>query len=76
MKDLFDQNLQRLRDIEKAIEAIEIYTKGQSFNIFCSNQMLHDAVLLQFVIIGEASVHLSNTITTAYKIHGIRLSVL
>lgn len=54
MKDSRLRSLERLRHIEEAITDIEKYTTGETNKSFQHNEMLHDAVMLQFVIIGEA----------------------
>lgn len=56
MKDLHEESRQRLLHIEKAIAAIEQYVKGENSATFCNTPLLHDAVLLQFIIIGEAII--------------------
>jgi len=44
-----------LNDILEAIERIENYTKGLSFEDFSKNSMVVDAVVRNFEIIGEAA---------------------
>lgn len=46
--------------MQKAITDIEKFVKGESLQTFCENDMLHDAVMLQFIIIGEAIAHVEN----------------
>jgi uncharacterized protein with HEPN domain len=58
MRDQHDENFQRLNQIWQAINMIGEYTKGESAQTFSSTHMLHDAVLMQFVIIGEAVTHI------------------
>jgi uncharacterized protein with HEPN domain len=43
-----------IEDIIKAIENIEEYTRGISFEKFLQSRMLQDAVIRNFEIIGEA----------------------
>jgi len=43
-----------LEDIKNSIEKIEKYTTNLSFEDFCKNEMLIDAIIRNFVIIGEA----------------------
>lgn len=57
MKDPHEESLNRLQHIEKAITDIERFVKKESIKSFCENDMLHDAVMLQFIIIGEAINH-------------------
>ena len=56
MKDSHVESQQRLQHIEQAIADIEKFTKGESLKTFCEKDMLHDAVMMQFIIIGEAFV--------------------
>ncbi len=47
-----------LKDIRDAVNNIENYTKEISFKKFAHNQMIIDAVVRNFEIIGEASKNL------------------
>ncbi len=58
MKDKHIESQKRLEQIEKAITDIERFVEGINVATFCENDMLHDAVLLQFIIIGEAIIHI------------------
>jgi len=60
MKDSHLESLKRLQNIEQAITDIEKFVKDENIQKFCENNMLHDAVMLQFIIIGEAIIHLEN----------------
>lgn len=60
MKDRHVESQQRLQHVEQAIADIEKFTKGESLKTFCENDMLHDAVMMQFIIIGEAIIHVEN----------------
>lgn len=52
-----------LQQILKSIKKIEKYTKSMNQHEFENNEVIQDAVIRQFEIIGEASNHLSdNTI--------------
>lgn len=66
MKDSHVESQQRLQHIEQAIADIEKFVKGVSLKTFCENDMLHDAVMMQFIIIGEAIMHVENTILEKY----------
>ncbi|MFN2439365.1 MAG: DUF86 domain-containing protein [Chitinophagaceae bacterium] len=57
MKDLHKESQNRLQHIEKAITDIERFVKKESMKSFGENAMLHDAVMFQFIIIGEAINH-------------------
>ena len=48
-----------INDILEAIRNIEDYTKSISFKEFSGNQMIIDAVVRNFEIIGEAANHVS-----------------
>ena len=60
MKDSHVESRQRLQHIEQAIADIEKFTKGESLKTFCEKDMLHDAVMMQFIIIGEAIINVEN----------------
>ena len=66
MKDPHEESRERLQHIEKAIISIEKYVAGETITSFCKKNMLHDAVLLQFVIIGEAIINVENEILDKY----------
>jgi len=57
MKDKHIDSLQRLRHIQQAIIDIERFVKEESLQSFCKNDILHNAVMMQFIIIGEAIIH-------------------
>jgi uncharacterized protein with HEPN domain len=54
MRDQHLDNHQRLQHISKAIEDIFKYVSNETLNTFCEKDIIHDAVLFQFSIIGEA----------------------
>jgi uncharacterized protein with HEPN domain len=60
MKDSHIESLKRLEHIEQAITNIEKYVVNENINSFCENDILHDAVMLQFIIIGEAINNVEN----------------
>ena len=49
-----------LKHINEAIESIEDYLHGVSYDMFKSNKMMIDAVVRELEIIGEASNNLSD----------------
>ena len=49
-----------LEDILSSIEAILLYTKGMSKAEFYTNRMAVDAVIRNFIVIGEVSAHISD----------------
>jgi uncharacterized protein with HEPN domain len=54
MRDFHLDSHQRFKHIAKAIEDIFKYVTGESIQTFCEKEIIHDAVLFQFSIIGEA----------------------
>ena len=60
MKDSHIESLKRLEHIEQAITDIEKYVANENIDSFCENDILHDAVMLQFIIIGEAINNVGN----------------
>lgn len=54
MKDSHVESLHRLEHIKQAIADIERFVTGETLKTFCEKDMLHDAVMMQFIIIGEA----------------------
>lgn len=60
MKDRHLDNLVRLHHINQAITRIQYYVKNENLNSFLENQLIQDAVLFQFSVIGEAIIHVEN----------------
>jgi uncharacterized protein with HEPN domain len=58
---------ERLLHIQKAILDIERYTRDLDLIDFLESDMTQDAVLLQFIIIGEAIVHVESDILDKYQ---------
>jgi uncharacterized protein with HEPN domain len=54
MRDDHLDSKQRFQHIAKAVEDIFKYASGESLQTFCDKDIIHDAVLFQFSIIGEA----------------------
>lgn len=54
MKDQRLDSQKRLQHISKAIDDIFKYVSDETVNTFCEKDIIHDAVLFQFSIIGEA----------------------
>lgn len=54
MKDRHLDSQKRLEQILKAITEIEQYVKDQDRITFCNNGLVQDAVLMQFIVIGES----------------------
>ncbi|MBI4066209.1 DUF86 domain-containing protein [Candidatus Gottesmanbacteria bacterium] len=53
-------DLPYLRHVLEAIEAIEAFTKGKSFDDFCQDDYFQSAVIRKLEIIGEAVAHISH----------------
>ena len=66
MRDKRIDSRERLLHIRKAILDIERYTSELDEKDFLENDMTQDAVLLQFIIIGEAIVHVDADILNKY----------
>jgi len=58
----------RIKDILGAIENIEKYIAKMTFAQFKKNQLVIDAVIRNFEIIGEASNHVPKSIQSAHPI--------
>ncbi len=56
----------RIKDILHAIQKIEQYTKDMTLAEFKKNELVIDAVIRNFEIIGEASNSIPTTIQNAY----------
>lgn len=54
MKDRHLDSQKRLEQILKAILEIEKYVEGENLTTFCDNGLVQDAVLMQFIVIGES----------------------
>jgi uncharacterized protein with HEPN domain len=57
---------ERLEHIRGAILRIRSYVIGKSVTDFLTDKVLQDAVLYQFIIIGEAISHVDNAILDKY----------
>jgi len=66
MKDSKLANKERLCQVQKAISNIERFLHRVDANIFIENDLIHSAVLMQFIIIGEAIVHVDESILAKY----------
>ncbi|HLC49101.1 MAG TPA: HepT-like ribonuclease domain-containing protein [Candidatus Andersenbacteria bacterium] len=56
-----NKNPALVKHILDAIKTINEYIAKRTFDDFCNNQIIVDAVVFQFMIIGEASTKLSNS---------------
>jgi uncharacterized protein with HEPN domain len=57
-----------LNDILEAIERIENYVEGRTFEEFSKNTLVIDAVVRNFEIIGEATKHIPAEIKTEHPL--------
>ena len=56
----------RIRHILDAIAKIRVYTADMSLETFSANDLVVDAVLRNFMVIGEATRHIPIHVTTTY----------
>lgn len=56
----------RIRDILESIEETQSFVEGMSFEEFAADPKTLKAVLANFAIIGEGSVHIPNEVTDAH----------
>jgi uncharacterized protein with HEPN domain len=67
MKNSHKDSHIRLLQIDKAIAEIEQFVEGSNVKIFCENNMLNCAVMMQFMILGEAITHVDKEILDRYN---------
>ncbi len=56
----------RINDILAAVSAVQTYTAGMTYEDFIADRKTVDAVVRNLIIIGEASVHISDEICSEY----------
>lgn len=56
----------RIQDILKALEAIRTYTEGMNFEDFTSDRKTVDAVIRNFIVIGEAAAHVPDDVCSRH----------
>ena len=66
MKDRYLASRERFMHIQKAISDIEKFLDHCGEKEFTENELLHNAVLMQFIIIGEAIVNVDEGILEKY----------
>jgi uncharacterized protein with HEPN domain len=54
MKDSHIESFMRLQHMAVAIGKIQKFVAAETMNSFCESELIHDAVLFQFTVIGEA----------------------
>lgn len=59
-KDDHVESFKRLQHILEAIAEIKKYILDESLISFCQSGLIHDAVLYQFSVIGEAIIHVED----------------
>jgi uncharacterized protein with HEPN domain len=59
-KDDHVESFKRLQHILVAIAEIQKYVLDESLASFCQTGLIHDAVLYQFSVIGEAIIHVED----------------
>ncbi len=57
----------RVEDILESINKILRYTQGMGYAVFCENEMVVDAVVRNFAIIGEAARHVPDEVQVRYS---------
>lgn len=67
MKTAKERNKERLVHISDAIAKIERYTKGLKEEDFYNDSKTNEAVLFQLSIIGEAIIHVDNSLLEKYN---------
>ncbi len=67
MKDSHIESQKRLQHIEQAITDIQKFVADQTLKSFCDNGLVHDAVLFQFMVMGEAINHVENEKLDKYQ---------
>ncbi|MEI7421446.1 MAG: HepT-like ribonuclease domain-containing protein [Prolixibacteraceae bacterium] len=67
MRDYHLDSQKRLQHISKAIDAIFKYVSGETPDTFSNNDLIHDAVLFQFSIIGEAVNFIESDLLDKYN---------
>lgn len=56
----------RIEDMLEGIEKVLRYTHGMDFDAFCANEMVVDAVVCNFAVIGEAARHVPSEVRVRY----------
>ena len=59
-KDDHVESLKRLQHMLEAIAEIQKYIQAESLTTFCQSGLIHNAVLYQFSVIGEAIIHVED----------------
>lgn len=67
MKDSHLESFMRLKHIAEAISKIQRFAAHETIGSFCENELIHDAVLFQFTVIGEAINFVKNEMLEKYN---------
>lgn len=59
-KDDHVESFKRLQHIVEAIAEIQKYVQVESLTSFCQSGIIHNAVMYQFSVIGEAIIHVED----------------
>ena len=59
-KDSHIESFKRLQHIVEAIAEIHKYVLNETETSFCQSKLIHNAVLFQFSVIGEAIIHVED----------------
>jgi len=66
-KDDHVESFKRLQHILEAIVEIKKYILDESLISFCQSGLIHDAILYQFSVIGEAIIHVEDEKLDKYE---------
>ncbi len=74
MRDSSITNKERLQHILEAISSIDSFIEGQNKKSFLNSDLLQNAILFQFAIMGEAVVHIDRELLNKYPYpwHNVR----
>jgi len=67
MKDKRLDNQERLSQVQKAINEIELFVSKADVDDFAADSLISSAVLFQFSVIGESVVHIDKVLLNKYE---------
>jgi uncharacterized protein with HEPN domain len=56
----------RIKDILNAITTVQAYTKGMKYQAFVADRKTVDAVIRNFIVLGEAATHVPEEVVVAH----------